>query len=143
MKAQSQRRLRQVHFWLGLFFAPTTLFFALSGSVQALGFQDRNAGYRPPEWISVIASVHKHGYLRRPDAQRTATPAKPAADAAPKQAKRAFPNTFSLFAALLGLLLAVATALGIWIGLLNRRDRRTSILLLAGGTVLPLLLLLA
>jgi uncharacterized iron-regulated membrane protein len=33
MKTQHQRRLRQYHDWVGLFFAPAIMFFALTGTV--------------------------------------------------------------------------------------------------------------
>lgn len=137
MKAQSQRRLRQLHNWIGLFFAPAILFFALSGSLQALGFQDRAAHYDPPAWMTLIANVHKHGVVRR---DRKAAPTKPPES---KAAPAKVANTFSLFAALLGLLLSAGTALGIWIAMLNRRNRPTSLLLLLAGIGVPVLLLLA
>lgn len=140
MKAQAQRRLRQTHSSLGLFFAPAIFFFALSGSLQALGFQDRAAGYQPPAWINLVANVHKHGVIRRAERAREQAQ-KPAKAASPKTMSAKTSNPFSVFAALLGLLLAAATGLGIWIALLNRRGRRTSILLLLAGLSVPILLL--
>lgn len=142
MKAQSRRRLRQIHSWLGLFFAPAILFFALSGTLQALGFQDRGAAYKPPAWIKAVASVHKHGFIGRSDG-RPAAAAKPA-DPAPRKAVHTETlKPFSVFAAILGVLLASTVALGIWIALLDARARRRSILVLLAGSVFPLLLLFA
>jgi len=139
VNAQSQRRLRRIHLWLGTFFAPSIIFFALSGSIQAVGFQDRSAGYAPPAWIAFIANVHKHGALLHPAAHVPAVK-----DARPKAAsgkKPSFPNPFSLFAMVLGILLAAASALGVWIAFLNRRERRVTGVLLAAGLVVPIILL--
>jgi uncharacterized iron-regulated membrane protein len=139
MKAQSQRRLRQLHFWLSLFFAPAIIFFALSGSMQALGFQDRTGAYQPPAWVGLVANVHKHGMLKRPP--------KPMAQAArpspPKAAKAAAsPNPFLFFMAILGVILAASAGLGIWIAFVNRNGRRTALLLLLAGLSVPVLLLI-
>lgn len=142
MKAQSQKRLRQIHRWLGLFFAPAILFFALSGTLQALGFQDRARSYQPPAWIALIANIHKHGVMR--SAKAPPAPAqRPTPPAVPKRDTAKVLSPFSIFAALLGLLLAAATGLGIWIGLLNQRERLATLVLLLAGVCVPVLLLMA
>jgi len=155
MKAQTQRRLRQYHNWLGLFFAPAIIFFALSGTMQMLGFQDRAPGYQPPGWISLIANVHKHGMVQRPGKPRAAP--SPASSPAPKattapEKKPAEPRRedheeaglglFKLFATILGLLLATASILGIFIAYANKAARRTTTMLLAAGTLVPVVLLM-
>lgn len=144
MTGGAQRRLRRIHFWLGLFFAPAIIFFALSGTLQALGFQDRSGGYEPPLWIATAANVHKHGRLG-PEARRERpsgqVPKAEVHQAAPKGTSAEHLRLFSVFAALLGVLLAVATSLGVAVGLTSKRDRRTAVVLLAAGVVTPVLLL--
>lgn len=151
MKAQTQRRLRQYHNWLGLFFAPAIIFFALSGTMQMLGFQDRAPGYQPLGWISLIANVHKHGMVQRPGKPRAAPSPAPKATPAPEK-KPAEPRhddheeaglgLFKLFATILGLLLATASVLGIFIAYASKTARRTTTMLLLAGTLVPVVLLM-
>ena len=44
MKARTQKRLRDLHNWLGVFFAPGILFFALSGVLQTFGLHESGPG---------------------------------------------------------------------------------------------------
>ncbi|MFA5968853.1 MAG: PepSY domain-containing protein [Sphingomonas sp.] len=151
MKAQTQRRLRQYHNWLGLFFAPAIIFFALSGTMQMLGFQDRAPGYQPPGWISLIANVHKHGMVQRPGKPRAAPSPAPKATPAPEKKpaetghddhEEAGLGLFKLFATILGLLLATASVLGIFIAYASKAARRTTTMLLLAGTLVPVVLLM-
>lgn len=64
--AQSRRatwlkRVRQLHLYLGIFFAPSIVFFALSGALQLFGLHESHPGkkYQPPAWIEKLASIHK------------------------------------------------------------------------------------
>lgn len=60
MKPATARTLRQFHFYLGMFFAPAIIFFALSGALQTFRLQEEKGyGGTPPSWIVWIASVHK------------------------------------------------------------------------------------
>lgn len=142
MKAQHQRRLRQYHSWLGLFFAPAIMFFALTGTAQILGLHEDGPSYVAPAWIKPLANIHKHGVLAlrakpKPAASALAqhTTAPPAAPQ-PKPAGWARP-----FTVLLGLLLATSTALGIWIAFINRAARTHTMFLLAAGILVPIFLL--
>lgn len=144
MKAQTNRRLRQFHNWLGLFFAPMILLLAVSGSLQTFRLQEEGGyGGPPPRWIVWLASVHKDQRLPRaasaegerhgPDA--VAGPGKP------RPAKpRGNPPSFALkvFAGLLGIGLTISTLMGIAVALANRATRPLNLLLLAAGTALPL-----
>ncbi|HYY58262.1 MAG TPA: hypothetical protein VE842_13090 [Pyrinomonadaceae bacterium] len=55
------KRLREIHFYLGVFFAPMIIFFALSGALQTFRLQEtpRGSTYTPPSWIVLLADIHK------------------------------------------------------------------------------------
>lgn len=142
MKAQTQRRLRQIHQYTGLFFAPAILFFAFSGMVQVIGVQDYKA---PPAWVSWMANVHKHQVGERPRRQRPPQPAraeapKPAADHEAEEHAQPF-VPLKIFVLLLALGLMTSTVIGILIALNSAVSRRNSWIAMGAGVVVPLLLL--
>ena len=57
MNAQTMRRIRQLHLYIGVFFLPAILFFAISGGLQAFRLQQASGwdGAPPPAWMG---SVH-------------------------------------------------------------------------------------
>jgi hypothetical protein len=156
MKATTQRTLRQYHHYIGVFLAPAILLFAVSGMVQTFRLnEEKGWGGTPPNWMVWIAAFHKDQTPPREKADKPkAAPvqASPEAhadadhhdhDAPPParaQAKRPSPLPLKIFVVLMGLGLFVSTLLGVIIALNNRAMRRTSIVLLAVGTVLPLVL---
>jgi hypothetical protein len=150
IKAQTMKQVRRVHHYIGVFFTPAILLFALSGALQTFRLQEEKGyGGPPPTWITWMASVHKDSSMPRArntehkeerpaakmaDGVRSTTnvaPAKPAPSRRPMQT----------FAALLSIGLVVSALLGIAIALNNQTTRWISILMLAGGTILPLLLM--
>ncbi|MES2443770.1 MAG: hypothetical protein V4574_13140 [Pseudomonadota bacterium] len=136
--------IRRYHHYLGLFFAPAILLFALSGALQTFRLQEEKGyGGTPPGWIVWMASVHKDSRLPRAKPPR-AEDHKPAAPkAAPRPAgKAAFTLPMKVFVALLSAGLILSTLLGIVIALNNAAMRKVSILMLAAGTVVPLALLM-
>lgn len=149
MKAQTMRRVRQYHFYLGMFFAPAILLFALSGALQTFRLQEaKGYGGTPPGWIVWMASVHKDQSLPREkrEAPRATKPsAVPAAarDGGDRPPARRSPLPLKIFVALMSVGLLASAILGIVIALTNRTMRRTSVIVLVAGTALPLLLLLA
>jgi hypothetical protein len=153
------RLLRNIHHWLGAFFAPTILLFAFSGALQTFNLHENKGGgpYRPPAWIVAVASIHKDQALAEPKAVRhagaaahdhdaKAPPAMPdadadhEADAAPK-ASRPSPLPLKIFVILLSVGLMVSTVMGVWIALQMRAMRRLTLLLLAAGSLAPIALL--
>jgi len=52
--------MRNIHLYLGVFFAPLLMFFLISGSWQTFNFCDENkaAGYKPPAIIKSLSAVH-------------------------------------------------------------------------------------
>lgn len=161
MKGSTNRRLRRLHQYLGLFFAPALLLFSLSGALQTYRWQEaKGYGGTPPGWIVWMASVHKDQAPPRPSRAEAGPPPGaaqkgPAAGGEAQKgpaggAEKAGPpkgkgggrrQGLMLFVGLFGLALFVSTLLGVAIALANRASRRTSLLVLAAGTVLPLLLL--
>jgi hypothetical protein len=53
---------REWHLYLGTLFAPSILFFALTGSLQLFGLHEGRPGeaYQPPAWIQKLRSIHKN-----------------------------------------------------------------------------------
>lgn len=150
MKAQTMRRVRQYHFYLGMFFAPVILLFALSGALQTFRLQEtKGYGGTPPGWIVWMASVHKDQSLPR-ETREAPLPAKPSTapaklpiDGNDRRFERISPLPLKIFVALMSVGLLASAILGMVIALTNRTMRRTSVIVLLAGTALPLLLLLA
>ena len=135
---------RKLHLWIGLLFAPTIIFFALSGAMQVFGLHEAEAGKPAPAWIAKLAELHKDQSIsplpaRRPEARPApaaspaARPAKPAAHASPH---RSLP--LMLWFAALALGLIVTTGIGVYMAFAYKRDRVTVLGLLAAGIVLPI-----
>lgn len=149
MKPNTLRLLRRYHHYLGLFFAPMILLFAVSGALQTFRLQEaKGYGGTPPNWIVWLASVHKdQGPPRERKAEKPkaaseiAEAAKHRAEAANGAAKRPSPLPLKIFVLLLSIALSLSTITGIVIALASRAMRRLSILLLALGTVVPIVLL--
>ncbi|MDQ2877757.1 MAG: hypothetical protein M3R41_01595 [Pseudomonadota bacterium] len=153
MKPTTQRRLRQWHHYIGVFFAPAILFFTFTGGLQTFSLHEAKGygGKPPPAWIAWMSSVHKD---QAPPREQHAGPAKPTTAAAPAKAahvadriaapagaKRPSPLPLKIFVALLAASLFCSTLLGVIIALNNRTMRTRSIGLLIVGAVLPCVLL--
>jgi hypothetical protein len=137
--------LRRYHLYLGMFFAPAILLFALSGALQTFRLQEEKGwGSTPPGWIVWMASVHKDSRLpkAKPVQAGDHKPAPPKAAPKPPEGKPPFKLPMQIFAALLSIGLILSTLLGIVIALNNRALRKVSLGMLAAGTMLPLLLLM-
>lgn len=60
------KTLRQLHLYLGCFFAPLIAFFAFSGILQTYRLNDTPKNGPPaPAWIKAMANVHKDQNLAR------------------------------------------------------------------------------
>ncbi len=153
MKAQTLRKVRLFHNYIAVFFAPAILFFAFTGGLQTAGFADRHEGIAPPKWISAIANLHKHqtiGGHKRPGGPGAGPDGgKPRDAGAPGAgAPRGGGDHDEGFVAekpfvvLLALALFVTTALGLVIAVATPSTRRISLMLIAAGIVVPVVLLL-
>jgi hypothetical protein len=150
------RLLRDLHTYLAVLFAPTILFFALTGSLQVFGLHEGQAnGYQPLAFVEKLSQVHIHMlYQLKPRKSeppkaavtqapivaeaapvKAAEPAKPKAKRGPSVVTKAF-----FGAAAIGLTLA--SLLGLWIGLTQGRLRKVSAVLAVLGAILPIALVM-
>lgn len=139
-RAARLRLVRQLHNWVALFIAPSLIFFALTGMVQLFGLHEAEGGYKPLPVIEKLGQVHIHQkYALRPARRPAAAPAQPAAPAAAPPAEAA-PIGLTLVKWTF-LVMAASGGLGVWLAVSNARQRRTTLMLLAAGSILPLLAL--
>jgi hypothetical protein len=133
--------LRRFHLWIGVFIAPSILFFACTGALQLFSLHEAHDSYAPPALIEGLAKVHKDQVfaVEKPEA---AEPGKPDDDHhhhhddAPKATTIALKWFFLAVAC--GLI--VSTSLGLWMALVASRDRAIAWLLLAAGAAIPIAL---
>lgn len=148
MKVQTLTKLRQYHNYVGLFFAPAIIFFAISGAFQTFRLQDEKGyGGPPPTWLVVMAELHKDQMLPKTDAgeakqSKSATFSKQLPKKVAKPSTNWSRFTLQIFAVLMALGLIISSTIGIAIALSNRATRKRSYWLLASGLVLPILPLL-
>jgi hypothetical protein len=143
--------VRRWHSYIGLFIAPSVLFFALTGAVQLFSLHEAHGKYQPPALVEKLSSVHKDQVFSLGDhhaqADSELSAGKPAADAGTRPGNEddepAIP-TYLLkgFFLLVALSLAVSTALGLWMGLTQTLRRRTHWALVIAGLLIPISLLL-
>jgi hypothetical protein len=138
--------VRRWHFYIGMFIAPSLLFFALTGAAQLFNLHEAHGTYDPPPIIEKLSSVHKDqvfapGHHHR--APAAAAPPGAAGAPAPDEDRGKLPTLLlKLFFLVVALGLAVSTAMGLWIGLTRSAERRIGWALLLIGAALPLALLL-
>jgi hypothetical protein len=140
-------QLRVWHGYIGMFIAPTVLFMAATGILQIYSLHEAHAGYTPPPIIEQLARVHKDQVFQAPphreshDAQASArSPQERAAPPRPSQTATFARTAFKAFLAVVAGLLIVSMLIGVWMALRQVQRQRTSIVLLALGTVAPVLL---
>jgi hypothetical protein len=151
MKAQTMRRLRQIHHYVGVFFAPAIIFFAFTGMLQVIGLQEKSPSGPPPAWINWAASIHKHQVPPKPrpaggdHGDDHGAGHRPAAgpEAGGHEHEHGGFVPLKAFVLLVALGLLLSSIVGVIIALNNRATRRTSVVMLVAGVVLPLLLMLA
>jgi hypothetical protein len=142
--------LRTLHSYVGIFVAPTILFFALTGSLQLFSLHEKHGNYRPSELIQKLAKLHKdqvfllpHDHQDADDAPATATQPHPAPAKAAEDNDDDTPTSVMIlkyFFLFVSLSLVVSTFMGLWIGLTHLRRKRLGWMLLAAGVLLPLIL---
>ncbi|MEZ4398691.1 MAG: hypothetical protein R3B06_01635 [Kofleriaceae bacterium] len=141
------RLLRRVHLWLGVFAAPTILFFALTGVIQVFGWHDGGAA----GWVVRLTQVHRVQSAALPPARPRPPAARPddnlgvdrAAARAQPPARTPIHRSRPLiwFFALVSLVMMASTASGLAIAWSFRKQRRWVLLTLGAGVVTPALLL--
>jgi hypothetical protein len=140
------RSLRQWHQYISLFFAPVIFFFAFSGFLQLAGFHESHPGstYKPAGWIVALSSLHQHQNLGGEHHDMDDH------DAGPPEhhmdADHAGPPSLPLFrpfAVFTSWGLMLSSLLGMAIGLTNPMTRRTSLIIIIAGILVPIALILA
>jgi len=55
------KSIRLLHLYLGIFIAPSLLFFAFTGALQTFSLHEttRGSSYKPPAWAVTLAQIHK------------------------------------------------------------------------------------
>ena len=142
MKATTLRSLRQWHRYIGVFLAPAILFFAFSGLIQVIGWQDQRDP-PPPGWVSAIAGIHQHQMLPKPrpaQPERKPGGAPAAADDDHDHDHGGF-TPLKIFALLTAIGLFTTTLIGLTIALGTRAMRRQLLIALGLGIVAPIVLL--
>ncbi len=161
------KTIRQLHLYLGTFFAPAIFFFAFSGALQTFGLHESedDGSYTAPGWIMTIASIHKDQRLPKPH-KHEHPPAAAAAPAATLPAAASAPSSnaapaetapqaeheadhpegpsslpLKCFVLLLALGLMTSAALGIYMALQSRNNRKMTWIMLAAGMLVPVGLL--
>ncbi len=63
--AASLKSVRLIHRYIGLFFSPTILFFAITGGLQMFGLHEsaRGSSSVPPNILVHLSQLHKKGTL--------------------------------------------------------------------------------
>ena len=136
--------IRRLHLFVGVFIAPSVLFFAVTGSLQLFSLHEAHDGYRPPAVVAALAKVHKDQVLgvEKKAAEEGARPGGPAKPDSDDDGPGAATLALKVFFLAVSLGLVVTTSLGVWMALTGARDRRAALLLLAAGAVVPILLLM-
>lgn len=137
--------IRRIHGWLGLFIAPSVMFFALTGAYQLYGLHESQPGYQPAPLVEKLGRVHMKQTFqlkpkRAPAPAQTGAPAQPGPAARPEDAPKASVAILKALFLVVAVALAAATVLGVWMALAHGRDRRLGWILLAAGAVAPVLL---
>jgi len=141
--------VRQLHTYIGLFIAPSILFFALTGSLQLFNLHESHGAYHPPPLIERLGRVHKDQVFALDD-DDAGPPAAPggATHAAPEPpdhmdtSPRLSTYLLKWFFLAVALGLVTSTSLGLWLGLTHVRHKRVAWIVLITGAAIPIALLL-
>jgi hypothetical protein len=136
--------IRRWHSYIGLFIAPSVLFFSLTGAAQLFSLHEAHGKYVPPAIVEKLSSVHKDqvfafGNHHAPPESVTPSPA-PADDDEDKVALSTL--LLKAFFFIVALCLAVSTTLGLWMGLTQSPRKKMRWMLVVAGAVIPVILLL-
>ena len=137
--------IRRLHLFIGMFIAPSVLFFALTGSMQLFSLHEAHGSYEPPSLIAALGKVHKDQVFAVETKEPAGLAKQPASGRRDHDEERPKATTLALKAFFLTVAagLVVSTCLGLWMALVGGRDRAVSWLLLLAGAAIPVALLAA
>ncbi|OYW25517.1 MAG: hypothetical protein B7Z44_18715 [Caulobacter sp. 12-67-6] len=138
--------IRRIHGWLGLFIAPSVMFFALTGAYQLYGLHETQPGYQPAPLVEKLGRVHMKQTFelkpkRAPAPVQAGGPAQPKPAAKPEDGPKLSVAILKALFLVVAIALAAATILGVWMALTYGRDKRLGWILLVAGAVAPVLLI--
>jgi hypothetical protein len=138
----SRTTIRQLHGYVGLFIAPSVLFFALTGALQVFSLHEAHGSYQPFPLVEKLSSVHKDQVFSLGH-HHDSEPGAPSPPAAKEDDDEPALSTALLkwFFLLVAICLTFSTAFGIWMGLTQTRRKRLAWLLLTAGALIPSVLL--
>ena len=135
------QKIRLVHFYLGVFFAPLIIFFAFTGTLQVFKLHERNkengTAAIQADWIAWFGQFHKEQAWIPPKASAPRSPT------APPRIEKPRPLVMMWFVALMGISLMVTTLLGLYMAFNYPRRRKGFVIALVSGIVVPLALMAA
>jgi hypothetical protein len=139
-------QIRSWHTYLGVFIAPSVLFFAVTGALQIFSLHESHGSYSPPALLEKLSSLHKDQVLEKKhhDEDRAASPEAAGAASDHPAEENEHEDEPALHTLLLkwyflsvATALSISTLLGLWMGLTHVRRRRTAWWLLALGAIIP------
>ncbi len=140
-------QIRMLHAYIGMLIAPAVIFFATTGLLQIYNLHEAHGAYSPPRLVEMLSSVHKDqrfamGHDKPPGAERphSVKPA-PVSEARPHADRpKIATGLLKAFFAFVAVSLILSTLAGIWMALQQSRRRRTHLVLLVIGIVVPVAL---
>ncbi len=136
--------VRRWHTYLGVFIAPSILFFAITGALQLFALHEAHGAYQPAAVVEKLGELHKNQRFAA-KAKRPAPPpsaGKPEAAKAPEKARPAAVTALKWVFLLVAAGLVTSTSIGLWIALTSTRRKGLIRGLLAAGILVPVLLVL-
>ena len=144
--------VRRLHMYVGVFFAPSIVFFALSGLIQLSEWHEaEDGGAQPAAWLVKLAEVHRIQSIddlpqrgpRPPAAGDDLGVDRAAAARPPGPPRPAIHRSAALksFFALMSISLILSTLAGVMIAFQMRKQLVLIGGLLAAGTAVPIVLL--
>ena len=156
--AKTLKFIRLLHNYIGVFFAPTILFFAITGSLQMFGLQETSRGrsYVPPSILVHLSQLHKKGTLTLPQRKldpsasvkvdgpkaNSKNPDTPKSVAPTPVSHAPNPLPIKLFFAATALALVLSTCTGLFMAWKYAGRKTLGIGVFFAGILCPLLLLL-
>ena len=126
--------LRTWHAYLGIFIAPSVLFFAITGAIQLFSLHEAHGEYQPAPILEKLSSLHKDQvFAAKAHEHNQAGPEDSPQDKGPGLAT----ILLKWFFLVVSIGLCTSTSVGLWIGLTHIRHRRVGWWLLAAGMALP------
>jgi hypothetical protein len=152
------KAVRLTHMYLGVFLAPSLLFFAFTGALQTFSLHESHMkGYTPPLWLLHLSQMHKNQTFwvpRRPvppsaapaipkpapaskPAAATPTPVPKPAAATPPMRDLHAPSPMKFFFVFVALGLFTTTLLGVYMSYKYNRNKFAVTATLIAGIVIP------